>query len=629
MEPSAARDREKEALRIQAAAVAAQQAALTEEESRLEQRRAALEQQEKQLAAHLEEKRQRLITLRDEARRAQAALKGERAAYEQRVANVIRELSETRHDVTESQKQVRAERQRLIDLRQRLKRRWHRHWSAERAIANQREVAVARRSRELDQERVRLQEANRASDQTRLRANGEIELLRRYARADRQQLCQRQADTEKQAQSLAQRESAVAQQERALTGERQRWEARRRQLEEELRGLEARVENQRHRLADQEHGSNRQTTALPAPCPMPDTTSTPSSFRIPVDASQDERAQALLQAERGLQTRLAAVDWMANELMDQRLCLTEECERLALARQVWQSESEKAITDMARLGQSLHDCELALRVREEALERGRQVQEARANTVSAQQQGMEAREARFTAAAARWDGERARLLAQVQCQEESIAQRSASLTRLRETWDGRRRKQIERLRVQRSAWQELHTECAALREEWIRRSGLLAHQERSLANRALALEQLRQEIVTKSANPAAAEKRFKQLRRHWARLAVSAQRALAQERHELLAKAEALDARSRQFQRDAEEIRAQEADLTTRQNGWEQQRIAQEDEQAKSRSELWTLQRQRQYYEQQIAALQEQVERLARILLDSDTRPDLPLLKAA
>ncbi len=70
---------EKEALRIQAAAVAAQQAALTEEEARLQQRRAALEQQEGQLAAHLEAKRQRLVRLREEAQAARAAVQKERS----------------------------------------------------------------------------------------------------------------------------------------------------------------------------------------------------------------------------------------------------------------------------------------------------------------------------------------------------------------------------------------------------------------------------------------------------------------------------------------------------------------------------------------------------------------------
>src|SRR6266446_5177471 len=52
--------RKQEALRLQAAAVAAEQSALTEEEIRLQQRRLGLAQQEKQLSALLEERQQRL-----------------------------------------------------------------------------------------------------------------------------------------------------------------------------------------------------------------------------------------------------------------------------------------------------------------------------------------------------------------------------------------------------------------------------------------------------------------------------------------------------------------------------------------------------------------------------------------
>src|SRR5262249_43530445 len=47
-------EKQRDALRIQVAAVAAQQAALNEEEKTLKQRQAALDRQEEQLAAHLE-----------------------------------------------------------------------------------------------------------------------------------------------------------------------------------------------------------------------------------------------------------------------------------------------------------------------------------------------------------------------------------------------------------------------------------------------------------------------------------------------------------------------------------------------------------------------------------------------
>ena len=67
------------AVGIQTAAVAAQQVALTEEEIKLSERRVALENQEAQLAAHLEEKRQKLLQLSKWAHAERRALEQERS----------------------------------------------------------------------------------------------------------------------------------------------------------------------------------------------------------------------------------------------------------------------------------------------------------------------------------------------------------------------------------------------------------------------------------------------------------------------------------------------------------------------------------------------------------------------
>src|SRR5947209_11745457 len=99
-----------DALRIQAAAVAAQQAALTDEELRLQQRRGALENQEAQLAAHLDDRRRRLLELQEELKTGRAALEAERAA--------VREQTEAAAN----------ERRRLTELRQRMQQRWRDHW---------------------------------------------------------------------------------------------------------------------------------------------------------------------------------------------------------------------------------------------------------------------------------------------------------------------------------------------------------------------------------------------------------------------------------------------------------------------------------------------------------------------
>src|SRR5262249_15126839 len=135
-------EREKDAVRIQAAAVAAQQAALTEEEARLHQCRIALEQQEKQLAAHLENQRCQLLRLRDETRQAEGELQAERQAHEQRARAAAAELAQARQELETSQNQCQAERRRLEGLRGKLKRRWHRHWAAQRQAMRGREAEV-------------------------------------------------------------------------------------------------------------------------------------------------------------------------------------------------------------------------------------------------------------------------------------------------------------------------------------------------------------------------------------------------------------------------------------------------------------------------------------------------------
>ena len=71
-------DAERDALRVQAAAVVAQQASVTEEELRLQQRRGGLERQEEQLANHLEEKRRHLLELREQTKGEREAFKEER-----------------------------------------------------------------------------------------------------------------------------------------------------------------------------------------------------------------------------------------------------------------------------------------------------------------------------------------------------------------------------------------------------------------------------------------------------------------------------------------------------------------------------------------------------------------------
>jgi hypothetical protein len=259
--------KEKEALRIQAAAVAAQQVALAEEEARLAQRRSTLEEQEGQLAAHLEDKRRRLLQVADHAQTARAALQKERGDYEKHVAKVTSDLGQAQRELLQAQQQAHADRQRLRELRLRLKQRWHRHWTAERQVLRQQEESLAAERRHLEKENERIQQAKDGLLQARLRCNGEMELVKRQIQDGRETLQRERARWQEQhagsvaelaeyERALAQREAELADGERLLEDERYRWEKGLGLLKRETEGLETRIRNQRRKVVEQRQEIN-------------------------------------------------------------------------------------------------------------------------------------------------------------------------------------------------------------------------------------------------------------------------------------------------------------------------------------------------------------------------------------
>ncbi len=227
--PAAMRtEREHDALRIQAAAVAAQQAAIVEEEGRLQQQFTALERQETQLASHLAARQHQL----DEA---EEQLRQERAAFEQECAGRQTELDRRQADLDQiraaaalDRQKAAAQRQRLALLRRRLRQRWRRHFDAHESSLKKREHEVLTQQQRLQTERARV-----VAFQVRI--NGERELASRQLREEWQQLGLAQlhwdetlnlemAERHRQTQALEARQSTVEAAQRELAEREQRWQ---------------------------------------------------------------------------------------------------------------------------------------------------------------------------------------------------------------------------------------------------------------------------------------------------------------------------------------------------------------------------------------------------------------------
>jgi hypothetical protein len=624
-------NKEKEALRIQAAAVVAQQAALTEEEGKLQQRAVAQQRQEEQLAAHLEEKRSQLVTLQDQVRDARAALRSERAEFEQQAKEMMQRLESARKEAAAAQQQAQVERKRFQELRCGLKRRWHRHWAAERAVMHRREQEVLDERRRLERaiEQVLVEKA--AFTQTRLRFNGEVELGRRQLQAGRDQLAADQtawrerrarekAELRSHVQALSQREMLLAGIERELLDDKQRWEGSLLHLTKEVGGLENRIRNQRRRMLEQREDTNRLGTSpvvlqavLPPPSePASEASSVSPARPCPTDVAEVDRLEEL-----------------AGDVADQRLHLVEQYERLVWIETGWRQARTVLLAELESTSIQLDQREQAVSARERGIDGVEEYLRQRREELAVTRCHLDAWQSRLAARESAWESERATLQARLRTREELVKRHLAIMADLRRRWGQRRRHEVAQLRAEHQRFQEARQQYAALWEECVRRSAALDKEKRAAAEQTLAMEQYRLEMLNQSEDAASVERTLERLRRRWAALAAAAERNLGREHLALEAEAGRLEARSRHVEQLAAEIAAREAQLSKRQTTWEHHQALDEEDQLRMRQELESLRAERVWRDRQLADLRYEVERMAVALLEEAQSPALPDARAA
>jgi pSer/pThr/pTyr-binding forkhead associated (FHA) protein len=617
--------KEKEALRIQAAAVVAQQAALTDEENKLKQRETALQRQEEQLAAHLEAKRAQLAALQEQVGEARALLRRERAEFEERSKVLSADVERERAEAAMGQQTAARERARFIELRRRLKRRWRKHWSLQ-------EVALCRRQQELEGEFCRLaDEADRVQQEqseqraVRLRLNAEMELGRRQLQESRAELgCEQrgwaaqrsaeQAQLRKQSRALQQRESLLAEVERELNDDKQQWEGARTHLEQEIEGLESRARNLRQKLLEQQGASQ---SASPTPDSPPTLASTPGARPAPVRPDEAE------------QEHLEGLERLTGELADQRVQLAEQFARLVQAEQSWRQAHQDTIAELEMMALHLEEREDNIQSRERGLHVAEADLRQRREELTNGRCQLDAWRARLAARESAWESDRATLLAHVQASEELTKRQLAVLDDLRRKWKQRRREETTKFEKAHGQFIEARRLYATLWEECLRRSAAMDQEKRTLAEKTLALDQYRLQVIGQAENAAAAERQLERLRRRWAGLFTEAERTLNRERQAVEAEIGRLDTRFRQIEQEAVELAQREADHLTRQSEWENHQLVVDEANVRLRKELETLGSERAQQERQLLALRDEVERMAHTLLEQAEMQSRPTSQAA
>jgi hypothetical protein len=621
---------ERDALRIQAAAVVAQQAALAEEEARLRQGHAALEKQKQQLAAHLESRRRHLLQLQEQTREDRAAFQAECEAGRHEQEEIRRQTVGVQEEVARDRQQVDRQRRRLVELRKRLKRRWHRHWDGEKAAQAAREQELAQAREKLRQDAEALRGERAALVQLQLRFNGEVELGRRHLQDEWQQLGlaqqeweatlnQEQARRNQERRDFERRAAEVQAAEQALADRQRQAERRVAQLTAEAQGLEVRIRNQRLRLVEQEQERARVELTLRAQGRAPAwPADRPAGALVPVPTPPRLSPRFKLPA---VWVRLAGM------LADQRRHLIEQWQQLLDTRAGWQAEHEAALASVEAAAQALaqqaqaheervHLHEQAMAVKEQAVAAGLTDLGQRAQAMSRVRCALEGWQARLTAREAGWEAERAALLAEVHSREEAAAAQVRTLEEAHERRLRRRGEEMEALRVARERLERLRRDYAVLWQECQERRARLTHQERRLAGQALALEDLRQELLPRTADPAAASRRIERLQKRQAAGLEAEERAVEEDRQALLAEVRRLEERGRLLHQQEDDLVARHDEWARQVAAWEEQRLAAADAEVRRRQEVQRLQTQRVHDERQLAQLRDELERIARLLMD-------------
>jgi pSer/pThr/pTyr-binding forkhead associated (FHA) protein len=619
---------ERDALRIQAAAVASQQAGLTEEEIRLEQRCGALQRQEEQLSTRLDERQRQLRMEDDQLRQERAAFARECAAEEQRQ---VRERAELARDRTEQEKtrcQLAAQRGRLVELCKRLKRRWQKQWSVQQAEMDRREKARTASQAQLVKASAHLEREQQKLTEARLRFNGEMELGRRQLHEEWQELglAQQQweatlneehAERQRRLRALGEREQTVARAAGQLQKEQAVWNRQRTVLAMDIDGLESRVRNQRQKLQEvtrtEDQGASQEINQ--GSPPIPNLSISEKESVQPPDSPPMLLLEGIEFSER--------VKQIAGLVADQRWHLVEQWERLLRVQDDWERERTVGLAELEEATQRLQQREQRLDERAEQMRKLEAVLEGRVTQMQQRQESLsqlrcalEGSQAKLQVQVTSWEAEREEVLSSVRAREETLATQLFRAEELHRKRTERLKQHVQALRTERKRCEEVRKQYVALwKAARVHHKALLTEQQ-TAARQTVALETFRMECLAQAEDMVTAEKRLERLQRNGEALHAEADQQLELQWQTLQAEMDRQDNRARLLAETEEDLVQRTDALAAQLSDLENQQAAVTQAASRRQQEVESYQVRYQLAEQQIQNLRDEVERLAQMLLE-------------
>lgn len=613
---------ELQALRVQST-VSAQQQDLAEQERRIDEKQQSWSRQEEQLAVHLEERRLKILSQKEELRRDRAKFKEEKQASEHQFEQAWADIKASEIEVENARKQTGKERQRLIQLRRRFKQRFRRHQAhLERELA-QKEQSLLKKQQALEAKLATIEQDYRGVQNTRLKHNGEIELQRRqiedgWHELEKARAAWKEEQAAKQAKLHAQQE-AIGQQLRQLTEAQQALVIQqshsqkiRDHLEIESRGLEARAKS----LQAQVHDLEQQST---------DAGNTVGNhWQAPDESTQSEKACAPAELEETVEL----LEKLLLHQEDQRRQLQEQWAQFLSEQEQWQQEHAVLLPEVERMIEELDTREHQIKAREYELDQESKSLQAKREELSCKEFALDAVQSRWKVKEVEWHAERSKLLCEVQLRETLLKKEREDLAQLREKWKTNRHKEVESLKTHLRNCQAAHRCYVKAMEHHQEEIAELASQKQRLTEQSLALEELRSELLGQSEDSIQSEKKIRRLEKEWNKAYKFAREELEEQQSELKKELERLQEMSHSLQTRSQTVLSEETQLASTWSEMEQAKHIFEQEQFRQAKEILSLRQKEEHARQWAEKAQQELESIVSTLL-RDNAPVESSLKVA
>ncbi|MFN8214962.1 MAG: hypothetical protein U0R71_00035, partial [Solirubrobacterales bacterium] len=368
-----------------------------------------------------------------------------------------------------------------------------------------------------------------------------------------------------------------------LDAEQRRWREEHGRLKRECEGLDARALHLRERLPVPE----REVIQVTAPPPIAPALLPEPSPEWPVRLRE-----------------------LAGLLADQRNHLAEQWRGLLQTQQQWQEERLAALAELEQASE-----QLGRRERDVA------AAEDRARALERRRAELEAWQARLALEQSDWQARRGELQADLDGRERLVRRQSQDLEMALAEHKRQSQVELSELRSARARCEEARRQAAGLWGECDRHRDELAEQRRQLAAESIALERLRCELAHQSPDAGRAEARLEKISRRELTGLEAAARAVEADRDELRRWREELDGEAHRLGRLEDELLARRDELSRQAEASRARRVDAEAEDARREAEVWRLRARQALDERQLRQLHDEVERLARSLIDDEPLP--------